>query len=79
MRLPCSGSLTITLLPALGPEALVDLYGGKEALETRINDLKARFESLKPWIETRRIPLDEAEQLLDLADRYLSSSRPDTD
>ena len=74
-----SVSLTITLLPALGPEALVDLYGGKEALETRINDLKARFESLKPWIETRRIPLDEAEQLLDLADRYLSGSRPDAD
>ena len=72
-----SGSLTITLLPALGPEALIDLYGGKEALETRINELKARFESLKPWIETRRIPLDEAEQLLDLADRYLSGSRPD--
>ena len=74
-----SGALTVTLSPALGPETLVELYGDQEVLEARISDLKAGFDTLKPWLKTRRIPLDEAEQLLDLADRYLSSSRPDTD
>ena len=74
-----SGALSVTFFPALGPETLVDLHGGKEVLETRISDLKAGFDTLKPWLETRRIPLDEAEQLLDMADRYLSGSRPDAD
>ena len=74
-----SGALTVVLSPALGPETLVDLYGDKEVLKTRINDLKAGFDTLKPWLDTRRIPLDEAEKLLDLADRYLSGPRPDTD
>ena len=74
-----SGSLTVTLSPALGPEALVELYGGKDALETRINDLNAGFDTLKPWLESRRIPLDEAEQSLELAERYLSDERPEED
>ena len=74
-----SGGLTVTLSPALGPETLVELYGGKDALETRINDLKAGFDTLKPWLETRRITLDEAEHLLGLADRYLSGWRPEAD
>ena len=74
-----TGALTVTLSPALGPETLVELYGGQGVLETRINDLKSRFDTLKPWFETRRIPLDEAAQLLDLADQYLSGSRPDED
>ena len=52
-------------------ECLIDLYGDEEVLKTRINDLKAGFETLKPWIESRGIPLDEAENLLELADRYL--------
>ena len=74
-----SGALTVTLSPALGPETLAELYGGKEVLETRINNLKAGFDTLKPWIETRRIPLDEAEQLIELAESYLSGWRPDAD
>ena len=75
-----SDALSVALSPpALGPETLLELYGGEEVLETRINNLKAEFDTLKPWIETRRIPLDEAEQLLDLADRYLSGLHPDAD
>ena len=74
-----SGALTVTLSPALGPETLVDLYGDKEVLKTRINDLKSRFDTLKPWLKARRMPLDEAEQLLDLANQYLSGSHPDAD
>ena len=58
---------------------VVDLYGGEEVLKTRINVLKVRFESLKPWIEARGMPLDESEHLLELANRYLTGSRPEAD
>ena len=60
-------------------ECLIDLYGGEDALETRINDLIARFENLKPWLQTRQVPLDEAEQLLELADKHLQGGRPEED
>ena len=58
---------------------LIDLYGGEDVLKTRINVLKARFESLKPWIEGHGIPLEEAETLLELADRYLTGLQPGAD
>ena len=74
-----AGGLTVTVSPALSPETLVELYGGKEALATRINDLKAEFDALKPWLETRRIPLDKAEHLLEMADKFLSDWRPEAD
>ena len=48
-------------------------------LKTRINVLKARFNSLKPWIEGRGILLEEAENLVELADRYLTGWRPEAD
>ena len=73
------GGRSVRRTAVLNWDRLVDLYGGEETLETRINDLKAQFEMLKPWFETRRIPLDEAEQLLELVDRYLSGGRPEED
>ena len=73
------GSRAVRRTPVLNWERLIDLYGGGEVLETRINDLKARFEMLKPWITSRRIPLDDAEHLLELADKYLSGWRPEAD
>ena len=60
-------------------ESLIDLYGSGDVLKARINDLRARFETLKPWIESRGIPLDEAENLLELAVGYLTGSRPEED
>ena len=65
--------------PALGWESLIALYGSKEVLSARINELKSEFDTLKPWFETREIPLDEAEQVLDLAVQYLSGWRPEAD
>ena len=53
-------------------KCLVDLYGGEEVLKTRINVLRTRFECLKPWIEGRGIPLEEAQNLLEQAEGYLS-------
>ena len=73
------GGRAVRRTAVLNWERLIDLYGSKEVLKTRINDLKSGFDTLKPWLETCRIPLDEAEQLLVLADRYLSGSRPDAD
>ena len=74
-----TGSSPVRRSAKLDWERLIELCGSKEVLKTRINDLKSRFDTLKPWLKVRRIPLDEAEQLLDLTDQYLSGSRPDTD
>ena len=74
-----TGSRPVRRSVKLDWKCLVDLYGGEEALKTRINDLKARFESLKPWIKGRGLPLDEAENLLELAARYLTDWRPEAD
>ncbi len=60
-------------------KCLIDLYGREEVLKTRINVLKARFESLKPWIEGRGIPFEKAENLVKLADKYLTGWRPEAD
>ena len=79
MRTESIGSRAVRRTAVLDWECLIDLYGGEDVLETRFNDLKARIEILKPWLETRPIPLDEAEQLLELADRYLSGWRPEAD
>ncbi len=73
------GGRAVRRTAVLNWERLIDLYGSKEVLKTRIKNLRSEFDTLKPWLDTRRIPLDEAEQLLDLADRYLSGSRPDAD
>ena len=73
------GSRAVSRSAVLDWDRLIDLYGSKEVLETRINELKSGFDTLKPWIEARRIPLDEAEQLLELAERYLSGWRPEAD
>ena len=74
-----TGSSPVRRSAKLDWERLIDFLGGEEVLKTRINNLKARFETLKPWLETRRIPLDEAEQLLELAERHLSGWRPEAD
>lgn len=71
-----TGSQPVRRSVKLDWNCLIDLYGGEKVLKTRINDLKARFESLKPWIEGRGIPPEEAETLLELADRYLTGAKP---
>ena len=73
------GSRAVRRTAVLNLPHLIDLYGSEEVLATRINDLKAGFDALKPWIATRGVSLDEAEQLLELVERYLSGWRPSTD
>ena len=74
-----TGSSPVRRSAKLDWERLIEFHGDEQVLKTRINYLKARFDTLKPWLKARQIPLDEAEQLLDLADQYLSGSRPDAD
>ena len=74
-----TGSRPVRRSVELDWNCLIDLYGGEDVLKTRINVLKARFESLKPGIEGRGIPLAEAGTLLELADRYLTGWRPEAD
>ena len=73
------GNRVVHRFPVLDWERLIDLYGGEKALERRIDEMKARFEVLKPWIETRRISFDDAERLLELAEKYLSGWRPEAE
>ena len=70
-------SRVVHRIPVLNWERLIDLYGDTEVLETRIKELKARFNILRPGIETRGMPLADAERLLELADKYLSGWRPE--
>lgn len=79
MEIGSLGSRGVGRSAVLNWDRQIDLYGSKELLETRINDLEAAFDTLQPWIESRGIPLDEAERLLDLAERYLNGRRPETD
>ena len=72
-----TGSRPVQRSVKLDWKCLIDLYGGEEVLKTRIKLLKAQFESLKPWLEDRGIPFDEAQTLLELADRYLTGWRPE--
>ena len=60
-------------------DSLIEFYGDEEALKERIESLRAQFDNLKPWIEHRKIPLDDAERLLELAEKYQSGRWPEID
>ena len=51
---------------------LVELYGGKGKLKTRIGKLDSAFSDLGPWVESRNIALYEAESLRALAVKHVS-------
>ena len=71
-------SRVVHRIPVLNWERLIDLYGDTEVLETRIKELKARFNILRPGIE----PADAAcrrRAFAELADKYLSGWRPEAD
>ena len=57
---------------------LIEIYGGEEVLKMRVENLRAQFETLKPWIEeTQKMTPDAAAKLLDLADKFLGRTEPD--
>ena len=57
---------------------LIDLYGGEDVVRAGIKNLRAQFETLKPWIEeTQNISLEDAAKLPDRADNLLSGSQLD--
>ena len=58
---------------------LSTLYGDEATLKARIEDMDGAFKSLMPWIESQRIPLDEAEGLRQLANAYVQGHRAEPD
>ena len=58
--------------------SLIDLYGGEDVVRARIENLRAQFETLKPWIEeTQKMPIEDAAKLPDRADNFLSGPQLD--
>ena len=76
--IPESPKLTVVLLRSADIQTLSILYGDMATLSARFEDLNSEFEDMKPWIESRGIPLDEAERLLRLANNYQSELQKTT-
>ena len=68
--------LPVSMLPELDWDSLVKLYGDARLLEQRIRDLESAIDDLKPSIE-RRVPYDDFQSLLELADQHLEKGWPD--
>ena len=60
--------------PRLNWNLLVCAFGSEDLLKVRIENLKEQYKDLKPWLEKRKISLDEAKQLIDLAETYPGDS-----
>ncbi len=60
-------------------EFLISLYGGKDTLHTRVKELRAQFENLKPWIEKQEVSLSRAKKLIALADACINEQQTDED
>ena len=58
--------------------SLIELYGGEDVVRARIENLRAQFEPLKPWIEEKqKMPIEDAAKLPDRADNFLSGFQLD--
>ena len=72
-----SGSRAVSRSPTLMWDVLVDLYGSETLLKERIERLRAQREALKPWFENRGIALDDAESVIELAQKYVGGWQPE--
>ena len=72
-----SGSSAVSKSPTLMWNVLVDLYGGETVLNERIEHLAAQREALQPWFESRGITLDDAENVIELAQQYAGGWQPE--
>ena len=73
------GIRSVSRSPTLNWNVLIDLYGGETVLKERIESLEAQREELKPWFESRGIPFDDTERLLELANAYVRGQRPEAE
>lgn len=77
--IPESPKLTLVLLRSADIQTLSILYGDVATLGARFERLIAEYEDMKPWIKSSSgISLDEAEQLLMLANNYQAELRKTT-
>ncbi len=51
-------------------ERIIELFGDEETLKDRIRSMDRNFECLTPWLERQRIPLENAEDIRELAVNY---------
>lgn len=63
--------------PILHWDRLIQLFGGDSEVAERVNRLRTELESLKPWLESQKISIEEAEELLTLAEANLSGPQSD--
>ncbi len=57
---------------------LPNMYGSEEMLKARVESMDENFENLRLWIEKqKKIPLDEAERLRQLANEYFRDEASD--
>ena len=54
---------------------LTRLYGNETVLKERIENMCEQFEVLKPWFESHRIALDDAESIIELAQAHATGCR----
>lgn len=77
IRVAYRKSIDAPSIPQPDCEFLISLYGGKDVLKTRINDLKNQFENLEPWIQRQGISLEDAKELIDLAEECTKEQQTD--
>ena len=63
-------------IPGLSWNVLIELYGSEDILKARVNSLNQEFEDLKPWLESQKISVPEAEDIVKLAEQYREGQRP---
>lgn len=58
-------------------EVLVELYGSEDILKVRVDSLKKQFGDLRPWLESQKISVPDAEAIIKLAEEYRGGWRPE--
>ncbi|MDE2911531.1 MAG: P-loop NTPase fold protein [Paracoccaceae bacterium] len=71
------GHRAVAQSPRLNWDLLVCAFGSEDLLKLRIENLKEQYKDLKPWLEKRKISLDEAKQLIALAQTYPNDLDPE--
>ncbi len=66
------GQGAVDMPPILRWERLIRIFKGYEELARWIRSLRVDFDSLSLWFETRKISIEEAEELLALAEEHLN-------
>lgn len=67
-----SGSRVVRRTTTISCKFLCDLYGGKERLRSRVENLNAHLLDLDPWLKNQHIVLEQAQEFLKLVNDNLT-------